>query len=320
MTELISVIIPAFNTEKYLDRCIESVVNQSYNNLEIIIVDDGSTDNTPELCDKWAERDNRITVLHTDNNGVSNARIMGINASNGKYIGFIDSDDFIDPHMYEELHKLLISSDSDIACCKYFLTKESKFTPDSSEESIKYYDYCGIIKNIYNECLWSLWSKLFRRELFEKAEIKPYDITVAEDMLLNYSLFKNCSKLVTTSRKYYYYFRHSNSVMSGRLNARKINDSLRAYQIIDEEFDKNSPAYPYQVANMLSNDFGLIMQIIRTDSCRECYEKIRQEILEHKKYAFMKCNNSILNKGHQLGIILLGTFPRLFDLLIKIKS
>lgn len=319
MTELISVIIPAFNVENYLDRCIRSVVNQTYDNLEIIIVDDGSTDNTPALCDKWAEKDSRITVLHTDNKGVSNARIIGINASNGSYIGFVDSDDFIDPHMYEQLHKLLISSESDIAGCKYFLTKESEFTPDSSEENILYYDYCGIIKNIYNECLWSLCLKLFKRELFEKATIKSYDITVAEDMLLNYSLFKHCDKLVTTSRKYYYYFRHSDSVMSGGLNARRINDSIRAYQIIDEEFDKSSPAYPYQVANMLSNDFGFMMQIIKTDSCRECYEKIRQEILAHKKYAFMKCNNGILNKGHRLGVILLAAFPKLFDLLIKIK-
>lgn len=320
MAELISVIVPAFNAERYIDRCIASIVNQTYSNIEIIIVDDGSTDSTPELCDKWAEKDSRVTVLHTDNNGVSKARIIGINASNGSYIGFIDGDDFIAPVMYEELYKLITDSNSDIASCKYFLTKESEFITDDSEEIVKHYDYCGIIKNIYSEHLWSLCLKLFKRELFEKEEIKPYDITVAEDMLLNYSLFKHCKKLTVTNKKYYYYFRHSDSVMSGQLNAKKINDSLRAYQIIDEEFDKNSPAYPYQVANMLSNDFGFIMQIIRTNSCWECYDQIRQEILAHKKYAFMKCNSSILNNGHRLGVILLGTFPKLFDLLIKIKS
>ena len=99
---LISVIVPIYNVEKYLDKCIESIVNQTYKNLEIILVDDESPDNCPEICDKWAERDSRIKVIHKENGGAGSARNAGIEASSGEWIGFVDGDDWIEPNMYEK--------------------------------------------------------------------------------------------------------------------------------------------------------------------------------------------------------------------------
>lgn len=105
MNELISLIIPVFNVEKYLDKCVETIVNQTYSNLEIILVDDGSTDSSGEKCDYWKKKDNRIIVIHKKNGGLSSARNAGIEIATGKYISFIDSDDFIDLKMIEILRK-----------------------------------------------------------------------------------------------------------------------------------------------------------------------------------------------------------------------
>ena len=100
---VISVIVPVYNVEKYLDKCVDSIVNQTYKNLEIILVDDGSPDNCPKMCDAWVEKDSRIKVIHKENGGVSSARNAGLKASCGEYIGFVDSDDFIQPDMFEQL-------------------------------------------------------------------------------------------------------------------------------------------------------------------------------------------------------------------------
>ena len=108
----ISVIVPVYKVEKYLDKCVESIVNQTYKNLEIILVDDGSPDNCPAMCDEWAEKDERIRVIHKENGGLADARNAGMDIATGDYIGFVDSDDWIEPNMYEVLLKNALCMDS----------------------------------------------------------------------------------------------------------------------------------------------------------------------------------------------------------------
>ncbi len=114
MKELISVVIPAYNVGKYIDKCIDTVLTQTYSNIEIILVDDGATDDTAEICDNYAKKDNRVKVIHKKNGGLSDARNAGIDAAKGKYITFIDSDDYIADDYVEFLYKLLIGKDADI--------------------------------------------------------------------------------------------------------------------------------------------------------------------------------------------------------------
>ena len=111
----ISVVVPVYNVEEYLDQCVESLVGQTYKNLEVILVDDGSPDNCPAMCDEWAERDNRIKVIHKENGGVSSARNAALDIASGDYIGFVDSDDWIEPDMYEILIKNAKKYDADIS-------------------------------------------------------------------------------------------------------------------------------------------------------------------------------------------------------------
>ena len=118
---LVSVIVPVYKVEKYLDKCVESIVGQTYKNLEIILVDDGSPDNCPAMCDKWADRDSRIKVIHKQNGGVSSARNAGIDAVQGEFIGFVDSDDWLEPDMYDCLVKNALEYNADISRCGYFV-------------------------------------------------------------------------------------------------------------------------------------------------------------------------------------------------------
>ena len=116
---LISVIVPVYKVENYLDKCIDSIVNQTYNNLEIILVNDGSPDNCPQICDEWKEKDNRIKVIHKENGGVSSARNKGLEIATGSYIAFIDSDDWVEENYISSLYDAIVSNDAQVALCSY---------------------------------------------------------------------------------------------------------------------------------------------------------------------------------------------------------
>ena len=125
--QLISVIVAVYNVEKYLDKCVESIVNQTYHELEIILVDDGSKDNSGKICDEWAEKDSRIHVIHKQNGGLSDARNYGLKASNGEWICFVDGDDYISLNMYEKLYKNRLKQG--ITVCGYYVVKNGKEIP-----------------------------------------------------------------------------------------------------------------------------------------------------------------------------------------------
>lgn len=141
---LISVIVPVYNVEKYLDKCVDSIVNQTYKNLEIILVDDGSPDNCPKMCDDWARKDKRIRVIHKKNGGVSSARNLGINNANGECIGFVDSDDWIEKKYIQKLYETLIQEGADIALCgcnRVTGTNIEKINAKGTDEIVDSYQY-----------------------------------------------------------------------------------------------------------------------------------------------------------------------------------
>ena len=138
MNSLISVIVPIYNVEKYLDRCVESIINQTYKNLEIILVDDGSPDNCTQMCDDYAKKDSRIRVVHKENGGLSDARNAGMEVATGEYVSFIDSDDYISLDFYETLFQTMIDNDSDIVECSVVKFYENgKFDEYSDDQMIK---------------------------------------------------------------------------------------------------------------------------------------------------------------------------------------
>lgn len=168
-TDLISIIVPVYNVADYLDRCMHSILSQTYQALEIILVDDGSTDASPAKCDEYARKDSRIKVIHKKNGGLSDARNAGLEIASGDYIGYVDSDDWIEPDMYECMYRACVGHGAQIAVCRYFSEYRDRtvsggdgsIVPLSRDELLKIYISGQDEYVIYN----SVWSKLFKRDL-----------------------------------------------------------------------------------------------------------------------------------------------------------
>ena len=219
---LISIIIPIYNVEKYLNRCIESIVNQTYKNLEIILVDDGSPDNCPMMCDNWAKKDTRIIVIHKINGGLSDARNYGIEKSRGKYIAFVDSDDYIELHYIEYLYELLINNNADIACCGHVNTVDDSvlFTENrflNKTEIYTSYEICKKLLTTFPVNLVTAWGKLYKREL---VILNPFPIgRICEDEATTYKYYYLSKKIVVGNMNLYAYFTNQNSIIHKAKNS-----------------------------------------------------------------------------------------------------
>ena len=235
MNDLISIIIPVYNVEKYLDRCLESVVSQTYTNLEIIIVDDGSTDSSSLLCDDLAKKDKRIKVFHKENGGLSDARNYGVSKSRGDYIFFVDSDDCISNKAIEILYDLLIKNSADIACSNY--VKFSNEDPDYSFE-----DTCLILDGGAEACVAMMrqktfmitaWGNLTKREIVEN-NLFPLG-RYQEDEATTYKYYYASKRTVVTDAKLYGYFHNEKGIMKSADNHKKnVLDILKS---LEEQLD-----------------------------------------------------------------------------------
>ena len=212
--DLISVIIPVYRVEKYLEKCIESVLKQTYTNLQIILVDDGSPDNCGKICDEYAKKDSRIEVIHKINGGLSDARNVGINRANGRYIGFVDSDDYIKEDMYEKLINLIKEYDADISICNLYDVIDGKEYVRNKDNGIHEYSRIDILKEILlDKNIQSYaWNKLYKKELFD--EIKYPIRKKYEDIGTTFYLFETCNKIVVTSEPEYYYLKRADSLVN----------------------------------------------------------------------------------------------------------
>ena len=162
---LISIIIPVYKVEKYLEKCIKSVLDQTYKNLQIILVDDGSPDNCGNICDDYARVDNRIEVIHKANGGLSDARNVGLKAARGEYIGFVDSDDYVSNEMFENLYNTLISNDVDVAICNFYIVIDDKNIIKNADNGVEIYNKLEILKEILldKKIQSYAWNKLYKR-------------------------------------------------------------------------------------------------------------------------------------------------------------
>lgn len=217
---LISVIIPVYKVEQYLDRCLKSVVNQTYKNLEIILVDDGSPDNCPQLCDEWAEKDKRIFVKHQVNRGAGAARNAGLSIASGELIGFVDSDDWVDLRMYETLYKMLLQfPEAQMAMCGTVWTSQKqrdenhKVSLLTQEQMLRHF-----FREDGGQSDFGIYTKLIKKEILSDFKFK--EGTISEDVIASYYFDTHCNKIALTSEKLYFYFDNNSGVTKSQVTKR----------------------------------------------------------------------------------------------------
>ena len=246
----ISVIIPLYKVEKYIRGCIDSVISQTYRNLEIILVDDGSPDACGKICDEYAEKDSRIKVVHRKNGGLSAARNTGINFATGKYIAFVDGDDHIHPDMYSQLHFSILQSGADIAICNFLYVDESgkKIIDANKNMPIKTEILTGrdVLERKMKEKNWwywiVAWNRLYKKELFEGIQ---FPIGKQHEDEFTAHLFWNKSRKVSCIEDaLYMYVQREHSIMSEKYSVKRM-DEIEAHLdrikfLIDNEYSAES--------------------------------------------------------------------------------
>ena len=234
MSELISIIVPVYNVEKYIVRCIDSIIGQTYKNLQIILVNDGSPDGSPAICDEYARRDSRIEVIHKQNGGLSDARNAGIECAKGEYIAFVDSDDYVHQLYIENMYNCIKHDNSDMCVCDFHFVNEGEeafdLTLKKPERSAFHleglYPAETAMKNIFNSYLVVAWNKLYRRDIFDN--IKFPVGRIHEDEFVLHRIFAACSSVSILPERLYYYLQRSESITNKPYSVRRL-DALDAF-------------------------------------------------------------------------------------------
>lgn len=227
---MISVIVPVYNVEKYLNRCVDSILKQTYQDIEIILVDDGSTDSSGTICDEYKKLDSRIKAVHINNSGAAKARNVGLDMVNGDYISFIDSDDWILPNFLENLFNLCNENNCDIAKCETIDVKNENFQIENVEKNVVVYSQREIINEIYrNQKLYNVavMNKLYKKHIFSKLRFKEGIINEDEEILCKIIL--NSNKIAVTNEILYCYFLSNNSVTRSKFRKKNL-DILIAFE------------------------------------------------------------------------------------------
>jgi len=224
-TDLISIIVPIYNVEPYLKDCIQSLISQTYRNIEIILVDDGSPDGCPDICDEFASSDSRIVVIHKKNGGLVSARKVGLEKSSGKYIGYVDGDDWVEPEMYEDMHNNILRSNSDIVASghKRDLLDRSEIILNDIPKGV--YEGDKLVNVVFRKMLYNgnfyklgvnsyLWSKLFKKDILYKHQMNVDErITIGECAACVYLCMLDSNRICITDSSYYHYRHHESSML-----------------------------------------------------------------------------------------------------------
>lgn len=320
MNEVISVIVPIYNVEQYLDKCINSILNQTYKNIEVILVDDGSPDNCGRICDNYSKKDSRIKVIHKENGGLSDARNVGIDNANGKYICFVDSDDYIENRYIELLYKAIKENNVDIAQCGIkkisddeILIENIGYKNDGVKKSKK------MLEDLYTTN-WEnivVWNKMYLRELFDNIRFPKGKIH--EDEYTTYKILYKTENVAILNKCLYNYRQNVDSITGKKFNMKRL-DILEGLKERVNFFEINNEKKLYMLSLKLY-----------IKKLRECYsnvkmyindsKNIQQKIIrEHNEYSkkLFKLKNISLKSRIKTKIFFIS--PSIFYKLVKLKK
>ena len=315
-TPELSIIVPIYKVEKYLDECIQSILGQTFTDLELILVDDGSPDACPQMCDAAAEQDSRVRVIHQKNGGLSAARNTGIEAARGNWLGFVDSDDFVAPDFYEKLYNAAVNADADCAVCSVQLTHEDGSRMDTPPQWKVYgggYTGEDVLKTITwqnNAPYLIAWNKLYRREVFRTLRYPVGRIN--EDVFVFAELFDTIKMVACVEQPLYFYRQRKDSIMQSKCTLRNL-DEMWSFVHCFECFQRfgRMKMLPFVESRIFAKLTGVYYRL----SAQEQHsDAMRQAMAAQKKAAKFLRQQGMLTKKAALRTMLFQTFPVVYGL------
>lgn len=320
---LISIIVPVYNVEPYLDKCLNSIVSQTYKNIEIIIINDGSTDNSYDICKLYECKDNRIKLINQENKGLSDARNVGIMNSSADYITFVDSDDYISKDFVTSLYETMLEYNADIVVCNYkkvYKNNNTKVNLKSkkNKKSIKHYSNIEAVEDILSGNFYLnnvVWNKLFKKSLFLDNDVLFPSKKIYEDTFVMYKLFYYSNTIILLNEVLYYYLIRAGSITKQKYNTRMLDilDVLKEQKkfILDKNLDINIDLI--EIKTFIRILYSMIYSRYNGFDKKNIIESIYHN---RKKYYFSKNVTNFI----KLKTFIILNFYFLFEFLVKIKG
>lgn len=318
--EKISVIVPCYNVAEWLPRCLDSILAQTYSNIEIIAVNDGSQDQSGELLNQYTEKYTNVRVIHQNNSGVTSARLKGVSEASGEWIGFVDGDDYIEPDMYERLYKNALKYRADISHCGYRMVfYDGRVHYFHNTNHIEKQDKITGLKELLSGAKIEpgLCNKLYSKNLFHNLlhdDLMPMDIKINEDLLMNYYLFAEAETSVFDDWCPYHYIVRNTSVSRSKLNENKLFDPIKVRKIILE--DAYTSIHDEAKKGYINSCLNACNAIIKTDTneYNKEYAKIKDMLVLEKEHLSLLGNK---RKYMAMGAIYT---PKLYNCLYRVYT
>ncbi len=282
----VSVIVPVYNTSGYLCRCLNSILNQTLADIEIICVNDGSTDSCCAILQDYAQKDARIVIINQDNKGLSASRNTGVVASKGDYIAFIDSDDFVHERFLEVLYSAMIKTNADVAGCDFVKVSNDKLMQMQNVNEQVYENPLSVLLHRKNFIYYNVWNKLYKADIVKNVQF--VEGIYFEDWIYNLFVFAQISSFVWVDEKLYSYNVANNSIMRSKFTDKKLEDYISGIEIVADFYNKYYPQYWNDVKN------NGVSRIVKT---------LMNFTIRSKNKALMKTAGQGLSKLYNLGFI-----------------
>lgn len=300
----ISVIVPVYKVEAYLDRCVESILAQTFKDFELILVDDGSPDNCPAMCDAWAEKDSRIKVIHKENGGLSDARNVGFEASCGEWISFIDSDDYVHANMLQALYNAVQAHGVKVSTCGFAATAGEPLedNPDLTANLWSAEDFY-VQRNVNATVAWG--------KLYHRSVVLPYPKgKLHEDEFVTYRILFACENIAVLDAPLYGYYQNPTGIMGSTWNPKRL-DRLEAIQKQIAFFKESGYTHIYKRAiHFFLTDISIHVRAIDNLSPSDTYIAIKKQLIKLGKKHFRKYQHKNVFDWYTDGYILYPIFPR----------
>lgn len=320
MNDLISIIVPIYNVERYLRRCIDSIISQSYSNIEIILIDDGSPDECGKICDEYSKKDSRIKVIHKENEGVSSARNLGLEIISGKYLTFVDPDDYIEKEMIEKLYEWIKKYEADISICGVIDNDENyNILRKTKGKDIILLDRENTFKEFMEEYYFNsvCWAKLYRTDLWKNIRFNE-KTKIAEDLEVLCEVFKKVNKtIVNTKECFYNWLCRSESATKIRYNEdwkKEIDMTKNIMKYIESTYPKIIDS---AIKRYIRINIDCIIRVIKYNYNLKEINELKNNI---RPYFLRALKNKNISYTMKIKLLLIFINPKIYKMLYLIKN